>query len=79
MHSNNEKTSLAVFCPITSRVKGYPFEVALPAGGSIEGVILTDHVKNLDWKVRRARYIGTLPETELALVTARLKALLLPD
>jgi len=44
----NAKTSLAIVCPITSQVKGYPFEVALPSGGRIGGVILSDHVKNLD-------------------------------
>jgi len=47
--SYNEKTSLAVVCPVTSRSKGYPFEVAVPPGQSIKGVILADHLKNLDW------------------------------
>lgn len=42
---------LAIACPITSQVKGYPFEVALPPGGKIVGAVLADHVKNLDWHV----------------------------
>jgi mRNA interferase MazF len=50
----NEKTSLIVGCPITSRSKGYPFEVALNTGGTINGVILADHVKSLDWRRREA-------------------------
>jgi mRNA interferase MazF len=57
----NRKTSLAVLCPITSHVKGYPFEVALPAGLSIKGVILADQVKSLDWRARKATLIKKLP------------------
>ena len=49
----NEKTGLAIFCPITNQVKGYPFEVKLPAGLKVTGAVLSDHVKNLDWKARR--------------------------
>ena len=52
----NEKTSLALFCPITSRVKGYPFEVALPSTGTVSGVILADQIKSLDWRARQARF-----------------------
>lgn len=50
----NEKTSLVVGCPITSRAIGYPFEVALPAAARIKGVVLTDQVKSLDWRQRHA-------------------------
>lgn len=50
--SFNEVTGFAVICPITSQVKGYPFEVALPSGLAISGVILTDQVKSLDWRAR---------------------------
>jgi mRNA interferase MazF len=46
----NAKARLALACPITSQVKGYPFEVELPAAGTITGVVLADHVKNLDWE-----------------------------
>ena len=52
----NKKTHLAVCCPITSKRKGYPFEVVLDKQ-KIRGVILTDHLKNLDWKVRKAKFI----------------------
>ena len=52
----NEKTSLALLCPITSRVRGYPFEVRLPSNSAVSGVILADQVKSLDWRARRARF-----------------------
>ncbi len=50
----NAKVGLAIFCPVTSKVKGYPFEVALPEGFAVQGVILADQVKSLDWRARRA-------------------------
>ena len=52
----NEQTSLALFCPITSQVKGYPFEVGLPPGGTVSGVVLADQIKSLDWRARPARF-----------------------
>lgn len=52
----NGKTSLALMCPITSRVKGYPFEVVLPSASTVSGVVLADQIKSLDWTARRARY-----------------------
>ncbi len=54
--SYNENSSLALFCPVTSRVKGYPFEVLLPASSAVSGVVLADQVKSLDWRARRARF-----------------------
>ncbi len=57
----NGKVGLALFCPVTSQVKGYPFEVPLPEGAPVEGVVLADQVKSLDWKVRRAEKIFTIP------------------
>ena len=51
----NEKTSLALFCPITSKTKGYPFEVTLPTD-TVSGVVLADQIKSLDWRSRRARF-----------------------
>jgi mRNA interferase MazF len=57
----NDRTGLALFCPITSAVKGYPFEVAVPEGQGVIGVILADHIRSLDWRARRAEYVGTLP------------------
>ncbi len=52
----NQKIGLALFCPITSIAKGYPFEVALPSTSAISGVVLADQVKSLDWRARNARY-----------------------
>ena len=52
----NKKTGLAICCPITSNVKGYPFEVGI-SGKKINGAVLSDHLKNLDWKIRRAKFI----------------------
>ena len=57
----NKKTSLAIFLPITSKVKGYPFEVALPLAGEIQGVILSDQIKNLDFKAREVTFICKVP------------------
>ena len=52
--SYNLKVGLAIFCPITSREKGYPFEVKLPKKFKIQGVILVDQVKSFDWRSRYA-------------------------
>lgn len=52
----NKKTGLAVCCPITSNIKGYPFEVIIN-GKKIDGAVLSDHLKNLDWKARDIKYI----------------------
>ena len=52
----NERTGLALFCQITSVVKGYPFAVALPPASAITGVVLADQVKSLDWRARRAQF-----------------------
>jgi mRNA interferase MazF len=75
--SYNGKVGLAILCPITSRVKGYPFEVAIPSGSTLEGVVLADQVKSLDWRMRRAEFIGKLPRATTAEVKDKLEALLL--
>jgi mRNA interferase MazF len=72
----NAKVGLAIFCPITSQVKGYPFEVAIPAGLPVVGVALADQIKSLDWKARKADLIGKLPESVIAAILARVKTLL---
>lgn len=59
--SYNRKTGLLLACPLTSKVKGYPFEVALPQGLPVGGVILADQIKSLDWKVRKAEFIVRTP------------------
>jgi mRNA interferase MazF len=58
----NRRIGLALFCPITSRIKGYPFEVPLPEGIGMSGVILADQIKSLAWRERKAVYILTLPD-----------------
>jgi mRNA interferase MazF len=57
----NRKTRLALLCPITSRVKGYPFEVLIPEGLPVSGVILADQVKSLDWNARQAEFLCAIP------------------
>lgn len=74
--SYNGLVGLALFCPITGRAKGYPFEVALPAGLAVSGVALADHTKSLDWRARRADYICDLPPETVAEVLDRLLTLL---
>jgi len=72
----NARARLAIACPITSHVKGYPFEVLLPSGNKIEGAILADHVKNLDWQVRRAVFAAKAPDAIVTDVRERLRVLL---
>lgn len=72
----NNKTDLAIFCPITSQVKGYPFEVKLPDSLEIGGVILSDQLKNLDWKTREAKFICELPKSLLTETLNKINALL---
>jgi mRNA interferase MazF len=74
--SYNGVTSLALCCPVTSQVKGYPFEVAMPAGGKAQGVALADRVRSLDWRVRKAAYLDALPADAVAQILARARALL---
>src|SRR5216117_3659434 len=52
----NGKTGLAILCPITNQAKSYPFEVPLSDGITTTGVILADHIKSLDWQVRKAKF-----------------------
>lgn len=72
----NNATGLAVMCPVTSKPKGYPFEVTLPEGDSVSGVVLSDHLKILDWRARKTVFASAAPATVLAEVRARVKALL---
>ena len=77
--SYNEKSSLALLCPVTSRAKGYPFEVALPAEGPVTGVVLADQVKSLDWRARKARLASQAPPRVLGEVLEKLAVLLEQD
>jgi mRNA interferase MazF len=72
----NDKTSLCLACPITSHAKGYPFEVALPDDGAIQGVVLADHIRSIDWQARQLEYVETTDEDVLGEVQGKLKALL---
>lgn len=62
----NERSGLMLCCPVTSKVKDYPFEVVLPAGQKMNGAVLTDQLRNLDWKARNARFIEHLPDATIA-------------
>jgi len=72
----NAKSGLALVCPVTNQTKGYPFEVAVPSGQGATGVILSDHVKSVDWKARRAEKLGRCSNEVIDEVRARLAPLL---
>lgn len=72
----NGKARLALACPVTSQKKGYPFEVAIPSGQGVEGVVLADHIKNLDWQARKAAFAAKAPAAVVAEVRERLRPLL---
>lgn len=74
--SYNDSVGLAILCPITSHVKGYPFEVLLPAGLPVAGAILSDQVKSLDWRARNAELICALPDETISEVLQNLGTLL---
>ena len=73
----NGKVGLALFCPITSQIKGYMFEVRIPTGLAVSGAVLSDQAKSLDWRARRAEYAGQLPRAQMAEVLEKLATLLL--
>jgi len=74
--SYNEKVGLAILCPITNQVKGYPFEVLIPAGLGVSGAVLSDQVKSLDWRVRNAEFICALPSKTMSQILEKLNTLL---
>ena len=74
--SYNGKVGLGLFCPITSHVKGYPFEVAIPASLPVSGVVLADQVRSLDWRVRQAKFAVRLPGNTSAEIVGKLAVLL---
>jgi mRNA interferase MazF len=74
--SYNKKMGLAVFCPITSQAKGYPFEVTIPTGLKISGVVLSDQVKSLDWRGRNAQFCCSVPESTVVEVLSKLGVLI---
>lgn len=74
----NGKVGLALLCPITSQVKGYPFEVCIPEGLKVAGAILSDQVKSLDWRAREPALICKLPDDVVREALSKLNALLQP-
>ena len=72
----NRKVELSIFYPVTSQAKGYAWEVAIPPGLGVTGVILADQIKSLDWKERRTEFAGTLPREVLDEVLDKALALL---
>ncbi len=75
----NRLSGLAIVCPITSQCKGYPFEVPIPAGLPVAGVVLADQARNLDWRERKARRIGVMTEEVLAAVVGKVVTLIDPQ
>jgi mRNA interferase MazF len=71
----NGKTGLGIFCPVSSKVKGYPFEVKIK-NDLISGAVLSDHIKKLDWESRKAEFISKVTETELEEILEKIKALI---
>jgi mRNA interferase MazF len=74
--SYNVKIGLAIVCPVTSQVKGYPFEVELSASGKLRGAVLADQLKSVDWRERRAERGGKASPAVMDAVRARLQLLL---
>lgn len=74
--SYNEKVGLSLFCPVTSKIKGYPFEVIIPQNLPIEGAILSDQVKSLDWQSRKASFICKVPDETLIEVLSKIQLLI---
>lgn len=72
----NRKVGLALLCPVTGQVKGYPFEVAVPAGLPVTGVVLADQVKSLDWQARDAEFVCALPSAIVGDILRRIGVLL---
>lgn len=72
----NRKSGLAIICPITCKTKGYPFEVAISAQKGVEGVVLADQMRSLDWNARAFEKIGKCTESQLSAILSRAAALL---
>jgi mRNA interferase MazF len=74
----NGKVGLAILCPITNQIKGYPFEVLIPSGLAVSGAILSDQVKSLDWRAREAEFICVLPDATVTETLQKLSTLVSP-
>ncbi len=71
----NQRSGLALMCAVSGRAKGYPFEVVLPEGVPLHGVVLADHLRSTDWQARSAEIICRVPTRVVADVLAKLKPL----
>jgi len=71
----NERAGLALMCAVSRHAKGYPFEVAIPEGLPVEGVVLADHLRSADWRAREAEVAGRVPAAVVEDVLAKLKPL----
>lgn len=74
--SYNGKVGLALVCPVTSKIKGYPFEVLLPDELEISGVVLADQIKSLDWQARNASYVCKVPAQVTTEVLGKIQLLI---
>ena len=74
--SYNRKVGLALFCPITSQIKGYPFEVVIPDGFKVKGAILADQIRNVDWTARNIELIFKAPQPLIDEVQEKINAIL---
>lgn len=74
----NRVVGLAIMVPITLQAKGYPFEVQIPEGHKVKGVILADHIKCIDWRKRGVKHLDTLPAELLEEVEQKLGPLIFP-
>ncbi len=72
----NHHVGLALCCPLTSQIKGYPFEVLIPEHSGAEGVVLADQVKSFDWRTRNAQFISALPDETIHAILQRVGVLL---
>ena len=72
----NQKVGLAILCPITNQIKGYPFEVKIPSKNKATGVILSDQAKSMDWRIRKTEFISALPADVIEEVLAKLGTLI---
>ena len=72
----NGKVGLALLCPLTTQIKGYPYEVLIPAGLPVGGAILADQIKSLDWRVRQVEWVCRLPQDVTDEVLGKLGTLL---
>lgn len=75
----NRLLGLALVMPVTNKAKGYPFEIPIPAGAAVSGVILTDQLKSIDWRARGVQFKGRLDPDTMHASVGRVLALIDPD